>query len=98
MKTIITQLSSNIEVLELDYNFNLELNDLPNLLKKIIFIKYSYCNKELNCLPKFVEQIQLPYKYDKQIKNLPLKLKKVICSHQYKYIENYNNFEVSIYN
>ena len=59
---IIAQLSSNIEVLELGYNFNLELNDLPNSLKKIIFYRYSKYNKELNCLPKFVEHIQLPYK------------------------------------
>ena len=94
---IISQLSSNIEVLELDYSFYLELNDLPTLLKQIIFHKNSEYNKELNCLPKFVEQIQLPYDYDKQIKNLPLKLKKVICSNQYKYIKDFNNLEVLSY-
>ena len=94
---IIAQLSSNIEVLELDYYFNLELNDLPTSLKKIIFNKDSGYNKELNCLPKFVEQIQLPENYDKQIKNLPSKLNKVICLPQYKYIENFNNLEVLTY-
>ena len=94
---IIAQLSSNIEVLELDKEFNLELNDLPNLLKKIIFHEESDYDKELNCLPKFVEQIQLPYNYNKQIKNLPQKLKKVICSTQYKYIEDFNNLEVQTY-
>ena len=94
---IIAQLSSNIEVLDLDKEFNLELNDLPTLLKKIIFHEYSVYNKELNCLPKFVEQIQLPYNYNKQIKNLPQKLKKVICSTQYKYIEDFNNLEVQTY-
>ena len=98
---IIAQLSSNIEVLELDYWFDLELNDLPTLLKEIIFNENSGYNKELNCLPKFVEQIQLPKKYDKQIKNLPRELKKVICSSQYKYkyidIEDFNNLEVETY-
>ena len=62
------------------------------MLKKIIF------NKELNCLPKFVEQIQLPENYDKQIKNLPSGLKKIICSTQYKYIKDFNNLEVLTYN
>ena len=94
---IISQLSSNIEVLELDEEFNLELNDLPTLLKKIIFHKYSMYNKELNCLPKFVESIQLPNQYNEQIKNLPSKLKKVICSTQYKYIKDFNNLEVLTY-
>ena len=37
---IIAQLSSNIEVLELNKCFNLELNDLPTSLKKIIFYDF----------------------------------------------------------
>ena len=56
--------------MELECIFNLELNNLPTLLKKIIFNKDSKYNKELNCLPKFVEQIQLPIHYNKQIKKL----------------------------
>ena len=95
---IIAQLSSNIEVLELNWLFNLELNDLPTSIKKIIFNINSVYDKDLNCLPKFVEQIQLPLYYDKQIKNLPYGLKKVICSTEYKYIEDFNNLEVLIYN
>ena len=83
--------------MELDYNFNLELNDLPTSIKKIIFDEWSKYNKELNCLPKFVESIQLPKNYDKQIKNLPSKLNKVICSTQYKYIEDFNNLEIETY-
>ena len=44
-----------LEVLKLDELFDLELNNLPTLIKKIIFNKMSDYNKELNCLPKFVE-------------------------------------------
>ena len=83
--------------MELDCWFNLELNDLPTSIKKIIFNKNSNYNKELNCLPKFVEQIQLPKHYNKQIKNLPSKLNKVICLTKYKYIEDFNNLEVLTY-
>ena len=83
--------------MELDYLFNLELNDLPTSIKKIIFNKNSKYNKELNCLPKFVEQIQLSEYYNKQIKNLPSKLNKVICSSKYKYIKDFNNLEVQTY-
>ena len=81
----------------MDRNFNLKLNDLPTSIKKIIFHINSEYNKELNCLPKFVEQIQLPKNYNKQIKNLPSKLNKVICSNQYKYIEDFNNLEIETY-
>ena len=83
--------------MELNYNFNLELNDLPTSIKKIIFHKKSEYDKELNCLPKFVEQIQLPCNYNKQIKKLPSKLNKVICSNQYKYIKDFNNLDVLTY-
>ena len=88
---VMAQLSSNIEELVLGRQFNLELNDLPTSIKKIIFIEQSNYNKELNCLPKFVEQIQLPENYNKEIKNLPNKLKTIICAGNYKYINNLNN-------
>ena len=62
--------------MELDEYFNLELNDLPTSIKKIIFDKESKYNNELNCLPKFVEQIQeldtiiIGVNSSKQLKNI----------------------------
>ena len=94
---IIDHLSSNIKVLNLDWNFNLELNNLPSSIKKIFFHKESKYNKELNCLPKFVEQIQLPKYYNKQIKKLPFQMKKIICHYKYIHIKDFNNCEIEIY-
>ena len=92
--SIIDYLPESIEELELDYDFNLELNNLPNSIKKIRFYNY---NKELNCLPSSVELLQLPFNYTHKILNIPKGLKKVICSSNYKYISDFDNIEVETY-
>jgi hypothetical protein len=90
-------LPDSIEELELDYYFNLELNDLPSSIKKIIFNKRSYYNKSLNNLPKAVELLELPSKYNLPIINIPQKLNKIICSKDYKFIDDLTNFNVETY-
>jgi hypothetical protein len=97
-KNIIEHLPNSIEELELSLFFNLELNNLPNSIKKIKFSKSSKYNKELNCLPKFVESIQLPKYYDKRILNIPSRLKKIICSKNYKFINDFDSYNVESYN
>ena len=94
---LIDNLSNNIEELELDYNFNLELNNLPSSIKKILFYKNSEYNKELNCLPNFVETIKLPINYNKKISKIPSGLKKLICHISYKYINDYNDINIEKY-
>jgi len=76
---IIDYLPDNNEELELGYDFNLELNNLPTSIKKITFNKFGKYNKELNCLPKFLECLQLPKNYNKKLLNISDNLK-IICS------------------
>jgi hypothetical protein len=68
-------LPDSIEEIEFGYKFNLELNNLPSSIKKIIFDENSNYNKELNCLPNGLEELELPEKYDLPIKNIPNGLK-----------------------
>ena len=63
-------LPNNIEELFLGKFFNLELNNLPNSIKKIKFYKESNYNKELNNLPKFLELLELPECYSIPINNI----------------------------
>jgi hypothetical protein len=90
---IINNLPDSIEELELDYMFNLELNDLLSSIKKIIFYKHSKYNKPLNNLPKAVELLELPHKYNIPI-NIPQEFKKIICSKDYKFIDDFSSFVV----
>ena len=63
-------------------NFNLELNNLPNSIKRIEFIDYggfSIYNKKLNNLPNSIEYIKLPDGYKFKITNKPTNLKKIKC-------------------
>jgi len=90
-------LHDSIEKLELSYGFNLELSNLPSSIKKIIFNKKSYHNKELNCLPNGLEIIGSQAKYKHQIQNMHPKLKKLICSKDYSFINNFSGIEVKIY-
>jgi hypothetical protein len=85
-KNIIDYLPDSIEELVLGLDFDLELNNLPQSIKKIIFNSYTY-NKELNCLPSNIEYIELPKNYDKEIVKYPNKLKTIKCSNTYKYID-----------
>jgi len=52
--------------LEFGYNFNLELNNLPISIKKII-IKNEYYNKKLNNLPAGIELLEISKYYKEQI-------------------------------
>ena len=88
---MIENLPNSIEGIVLGYNFNLELNNLPNSIKKISFDYYSEYDKELNCLPEFVEYLELNKKYNKKIKKFPLNLKTIKCSKNYKYINDFEN-------
>ena len=92
-QNIIDYLHNNIEELELYSNFNLELNNLPTSIKKIIILNNRY-NWELNNLPNSIEYIQLPIFYDKKILNIPSKLKVIKCSKDYKYINDFINYQV----
>jgi hypothetical protein len=48
-------------------------------------------------LPKGVELLELPSKYSVQIVNIPQELKKIICSKDYKFIDDFANFELETY-
>ena len=54
----------------LDYNFDLDLNDLPSSIKILSFGGESEYNKDLNNLPQSLEKLYLPKKYNKKILNL----------------------------
>ena len=62
---------------------------MPNSIKKISFNYMSNYNKELNCLPEFVEYLELNKKYNKKIKKFPLNLKTIKCYEYYKYINDF---------
>jgi hypothetical protein len=94
---IVNNLSDNIEELELGFDFDLELNDLPSSIKKIIFNKHSNYDKSLNNLPKNVELLKLPDEYKIPIINIPQELKKIICSKDYEFIDDFSNFNVETY-
>ena len=87
-------LPDNIEEIELRYNFNLELDNVPSSIKKIIFSKNSKYNKELNCLSNRTEIPWLLFGYNFPIKNIPHKLKKLICSKNYPFKTNFVGVEV----
>jgi hypothetical protein len=94
---IIDYLSNNIEELYFGKNFDLELNDLPSSIKKIIFNKQSIYNKPLNNLPKSIELLELSPEYNIQIINIPTQLKKIICSKNYRFINDFSNFKLETY-
>ena len=96
-QNIIDYLHNNIEELELDSDFNLELNNLPTSIKKIIFINLDY-NWELNNLPNSIEYIELPKYYNKKILNIPAKLKVIKCSKNYKYIDDFITYQIIEHN
>ena len=73
--------------------FDLELNNLPSSIKKIIFNKYTGYNKSLNNLPNSVKILILPLNYNLKISNIPLKLKTMTCSKNYKYMNDFVNLE-----
>ncbi len=46
-------------------NFNLQIDNLPTLIKKLVINKRSYYNLDLNFLPDYVEELQLNRFYKK---------------------------------
>ena len=89
---IIENLPNSVEEIEFDYYFDLELFNLPNSIKKISFIGYyNKYNKELNCLPEFVEYLELCKYYYKKISKFPLNLKTIKCYNEYKYIDDFKD-------
>ena len=80
---LIENLPNSLVELELAMHFNLELNNLPSNLKKIIICSKSQFNRELNNLSNSIEEIILNNSYNKQIKNIPQNLKKITCYKKY---------------
>ena len=93
-KYIIDNLPNSIEEITLEGNFNLELNNLPNGIKKIIFHRYSVYSYQLNCLPNSIEYIKLGANYNLKINKFPLELKIIECSEQYKFIDDLTNYDL----
>jgi hypothetical protein len=48
-------------------------------------------------LPKGIELLELPSEYNISITNIPQGLKKIICSKNYKFIDDFSNFEIETY-
>ena len=69
---------------------NLNLDNLQNSIKKIYINNYE---KELNNLPNSIEHLEL-IDYNFKIKKLPKKLKTIKCDKEYKYIDDFKDYEV----
>ena len=93
---IIDYLPHGIEELVLKSNFNLELNNLPNSIKKIVFKNEDY-NQKLNCLPNSIELIELPIEYKLKMDKISNNLKKIKCSKNYEFITDFVNIEIDYY-
>ena len=85
---MIENLPNSVEEIEFSYYFDLELLNLPNSIKKISFKNCIDYDKELNCLPEFVEYLELNNNYDKKISKFLLNLKTIKCNKYYKYIDD----------
>ena len=86
---IIDNLHNNIEELRI-YNNNLNLDNLPNSIKKIYIEEYA---AEINNLPNSIEYLELKY-YNFKIKKIPKNLKTIKCNKEYKYINDFKDYEV----
>ena len=94
---IINSLPNSVAELELGKYFNLEINNLPTSIKKLVIDKDSYYNMDLNCLPDFIEELHLNYHYKKRILNIPSNLKKIVCYIIYPYKDDFLICDVEIY-
>jgi len=86
-----------LEILELDEKFVLELINLPNSIKQVIFSLDSQYDESLDNLPNSVEYLKLPQDYLLKIKKFPKNLKKIVCVEDYEYIDDFKNYEVETY-
>jgi hypothetical protein len=95
---IVDNLVNTIEELVLDFHFDLELKNLPNSIRKIIFLNEFY-NYDLNLLPDSIEFIGLPMAYVKKILQMPKSLKTIKCHYTYKFINDLKkkNIRIEIY-
>jgi hypothetical protein len=93
---ILDNFVDTIEELELNCNFNLELNNLPNSIQKIIFNNYEY-DKDLNSLADSVRFIKLPKKYNKKLDKVPKSLKVIVCDKDYPFLNDYEQ-HIKIFN
>jgi hypothetical protein len=75
-KKIIDYLPDSIEELILGKSFNLELNNLPSSIKKIVFENAHYTH-QLNCLPNNIESIVLSNDCRFKMNKIPSRLKKI---------------------
>lgn len=94
---LMNDLTNSLEILELDEKFVLELINLPNSIKKVIFSENSVYDKSLDNLPNSVEYLKLPQEYILKIKKFPKNLKKIVCVENYPYIDDFKNYEVETY-
>ena len=94
---LMNDLTNSLEILELDEKFVLELINLPNSIKQVIFSENSVYDKSLNNLPNSVEYLKLPQEYILKIKKFPKNLKKIVCVEYYPYIDDFKNYEVETY-
>jgi hypothetical protein len=90
---LIDNLPNSLEELVLTRGFNLELNDLPNQLKKIRLQNVMY-DKKLNNLPESVEIIELSSRYYEKISKLPKNLKTIKCNSRYRFINDFVGYQV----
>jgi hypothetical protein len=96
---LIENIPNNVEELELGMYFDLELNNLPNSIRIIRFSIYRFgdYDKELNNLVDSIEILELPKNYKKRIKNIPKCLKKIKLSKDYKYIDDFKDYDIQTY-
>ena len=99
---VIDNLPHGITTVILGGNFHLSVDNLPNGIKNIIFQDYYYWkdmvySNQLNNLPETVEYIKLSSGYNKKIIKFPKNLKKIVCSKNYEYIADFNNYVVWTY-
>ena len=72
----------------------MELNNLPTSLKKLVFDMGIHYDKDLNCLPDFMEELHLNKSYKKRIIHIPSNLKKLVCDKDYPYINDFSMCEI----
>ena len=72
-------------------NLNL-IENLPNSLNELI-LEYNF-NLPLNDLPNSIKFLKLPIKYNKSISNIPINLRTLLCDPDYKFIDNFSNYNI----
>lgn len=93
---LIDRLPNGIEELTLKLNMaDTLIFNLPTGIKKLIF--GSEYNCELNCLPNTIEYIALAETYELEIKSKPANLKTIKCSKNYKFLDDFSNYNVEFY-